>query len=67
MVDGSIAQAAGIMDGDVIQLAAGFETRDVAALVNVIQRQAPGTWLPLEIRRGDRTIDVTAKFPQQFD
>jgi len=33
---------------------------EVAAAV---MRQAPGTWLPLKIRRGSRTLEFVAKFP----
>ena len=52
---------------DVIQRAAGFDTRTTTELIEVIQRQAPGTWLPLEILRDGEALDVTARFPQRFE
>jgi uncharacterized iron-regulated protein len=60
---GSIAQAAGIIDGDYISEAAGVALKEFADLRAVIERQAPGTWLPLKIRRGGETLDVVARFP----
>ena len=67
VVDDSVAAAAGLREGDVIQSAAGFDTRTTAGLIEIIQRQAPGTWLPLRLLRGDEVIDKIAKFPQSFD
>ena len=60
---GSIAEAAGIKDGDVIADAAGVAVKDFTELRSIIQRQAPGTWLPVKIKRGDEAIDVVARFP----
>jgi hypothetical protein len=31
--------------------------------VEIVSRQAPGTWLPLSIRRDGQEIDLIAKFP----
>ncbi len=67
VMDDSVAAATGIREGDVIRTAAGFETRSTTALIEVVQRQAPGTWLPLELSRGDETLEMTARFPQTFD
>jgi hypothetical protein len=43
--------------------AAGLQTRNSDDLVEVVGRQAPGTWLPLSIKRDGQEIDVIAKFP----
>lgn len=67
VVDDSVAAATGIRKGDVIQAAAGFDTATTADLIEVIQRQAPGTWLPLKLLRDDKTIEMIAKFPQSFE
>jgi S1-C subfamily serine protease len=67
VMDDSVAAATGIREGDVIRTAAGFETRSTTALIEVVQRQAPGTWLPLELRRGTESLEMTARFPQTFD
>lgn len=59
----SVAEAAGLRAGDVILQAAGRVTARPDDLRQVIRRQAPGTWLPLSVRRGDATLDLVAKFP----
>ena len=35
----------------------------VSELIEIIQRQAPGTWLPLELKRGGEKRRLVAKFP----
>lgn len=60
---GSVAAAAGLRTGDRILIAAGTPVRAPADLVAVIRRQAPGTWLPLIIRRDGADREVVAKFP----
>jgi len=37
--------------------------RSAEDLMEVVARQAPGTWLPLSIRRDGQEIDIIAKFP----
>jgi uncharacterized iron-regulated protein len=59
----SIAAAAGIADGDVILEAAGTRVAAPADLQEIVTRQAPGTWLPLRIARGDAEVEVVARFP----
>ena len=63
VVDDSVAAAAELAAGDVIVMAAGQPIRRRAELIAIIQRQAPGTWLPLDIRRGGDVIKLVAKFP----
>ena len=64
---GSVAEQSGIEEGDLIRSAAGFETATVAKLIEVIRRQAPGTWLPLEVVRDGEGLELTARFPQTFE
>jgi hypothetical protein len=59
----SLAEAAGIHDGDVLTEAAGVPLKEFATLRAIIQRQAAGTWLPLKVRRQNDTLDIIAKFP----
>ncbi len=59
----SIAETAGLKEADVIMRIAGLEIKDISDVINVVKRHAPGTWLPLEVKRGDKMIDVIAKFP----
>ena len=67
VVEDSVASDTGLLENDVIQLAAGFETRTTLELIDVIQRQAPGTWLPLKVMRGEKVLELIARFPQSFD
>jgi len=59
----SVAEATGLKAGDHVVRAAGLETRNPDDLVDIVGRQAPGTWLPLSIRRDGQEIDLVAKFP----
>ena len=63
--NGSVAAAAGLRTGDRILVAAGTPVRAPADLVAVIRRQAPGTWLPLTIRRDGAEQELVAKFPTE--
>jgi uncharacterized iron-regulated protein len=60
---GSIAEAAGIRDSDLIIEAAGVPIKRLDDIVNIVKRQAPGTWLPLKLKRGGDIMEVIAKFP----
>jgi len=60
---GSIAEATGIRDGDVLIEMAGVPATQAADLIEIVQRQAPGTWLPLKVKRGGETLELIAKFP----
>jgi uncharacterized iron-regulated protein len=63
VVGDSVAEIAGLKVGDHVVRAAGLAIRNPDELVEVIGRQAPGTWLPLSIRRDGQEIDLVAKFP----
>lgn len=63
VVGGSIAEDAGFRAGDVIVRIAGLAATDAGSVAAVVRRQAPGTWLPIQVRRGDQTLDLVAKFP----
>jgi uncharacterized iron-regulated protein len=63
VVGDSVAEAAGLKAGDHVVRAAGLDMRNPDDLVEVVGRQAPGTWLPLGIRRDGQEIEVIAKFP----
>ena len=60
---GSIGEAAGIHDGDVLTEAAGVPLKEFSALRAIVQSQAAGTWLPLKVRRQNDTLELVAKFP----
>ena len=67
VVAGSVAADSGLQKDDIIQNAAGFDTATTTELVEVIQRQSPGTWLPLTILRNGQVLEVIARFPQSFE
>ncbi|UCH73624.1 MAG: ChaN family lipoprotein [Rhodospirillales bacterium] len=67
VIEGSVAEATGIAVEDIVVSAAGFPVAEVGELIEIVQRQAPGTWLPLVVRRDDEEIELLAKFPQSFE
>lgn len=67
VVADSVAAAAGLQTDDVIVMAAGEPLGGVSDLLRVIRRQAPGTWLPLELRRLEESLEVVARFPPATD
>jgi len=58
----SIAEAAGLRAGDVVLEIAGQAAKRAGDVAEAVQRQAPGTWLPLRVKRGAETLDLVAKF-----
>ena len=67
VVKGSVAEASALAAGDIVVAAAGSKIEQVGKLVAIVQRQAPGTWLPLIVRRAGKEIAVVAKFPAAPD
>jgi uncharacterized iron-regulated protein len=63
VVSDSVAEITGLKVGDHVVRAAGLEMRNPGELADTVARQAPGTWLPLSIRRDGQEIDLIAKFP----
>lgn len=63
VVADSVAENAGLRAGDVVVAAAGEALADQAELIRVVRRQAPGTWLPLEIQRDGERLQMVARFP----
>ena len=59
----SVAQAAGLEAGDIIQRAAGKALTRTDELVRLVQRQPPGTLLPLDILRDGHQREVLVRFP----
>jgi uncharacterized iron-regulated protein len=59
---GSVAARAGLRPGDVVVQAAGLAVASPADLRAVVDRQAPGTWLPLRVRRAGHERQVVVRF-----
>jgi len=60
---GGIAEKAGVRDGDMIAEIAGVPVSQTSEVSEAVERQAPGTWLPLKVRRAGETVEIVAKFP----
>jgi uncharacterized iron-regulated protein len=63
VVKGSIAEQAGLRAGDVLTQVAGRSVGETADVVAAVQRQAPGTWLPMTVKRGEQLVELVARFP----
>ena len=63
VADGSIAQRAGLQEQDIVETIAGERAGTVDDVIAAVARQAPGTWLPISIRRGGQTLEIVARFP----
>lgn len=59
----SIAEASGLKDADVILEMAGVPLGVTDDVIEIVKRHAPGTWLPLKVKRNDQEIEIIAKFP----
>ncbi|HXZ53142.1 MAG TPA: ChaN family lipoprotein [Burkholderiales bacterium] len=60
---GSLAAASGLKNGDRIVSLAGAPVRALHTVIDAVRGQPAGTWLPIQVRRGDDTLDVIVKFP----
>jgi len=63
VAEDSLASRAGMQEGDVVAKAAGLVTQQPAELIAIINRQAPGTLLPLEILRDGSSQEIQVRFP----
>ncbi|MDA0237037.1 MAG: ChaN family lipoprotein [Proteobacteria bacterium] len=59
----SIAAESGLQTNDIIVEAAGQVVLTSADLIELIQNQVPGYWLPIKVKRNDQSIDLIAKIP----
>ncbi len=60
---GSVAEQAGLKAGDVVAEAAGVAITSPQVMRQTVARQAPGTWLPLKVRRDGQELEIVARFP----
>jgi uncharacterized iron-regulated protein len=63
LVEHSVAESSGIAVGDRIVTLAGSTVNNMSDVVAVVQRMVPGTWLPITVVRGDKQLEIIAKFP----
>ena len=59
----SIAQSAGMSEGDVLVSAGGQAVESTTDLAAIIALQAPGSWLPLIVERMGIAMTLIAQFP----
>ena len=59
----SLAEVSGMKEGDVVLEIAGVAVRQTGDIVDAVKRQAPGTWLPVKVKRGVEAIDIIVRFP----
>jgi uncharacterized iron-regulated protein len=60
---GSLAARSGLQAGDVVLSAAGAPVSSASSVTSAVRNAVPGTWLPLQVRRGSSTTEVVIKFP----
>ncbi|HEX8964627.1 MAG TPA: ChaN family lipoprotein, partial [Rhodocyclaceae bacterium] len=60
---GSLAEKTGLKAGDRLLRVADQPVNKVTQVIAAVRRQPGGTWLPIQVRRGDATVDLVAKFP----
>lgn len=59
----SIAETAGLKAGDLITSIAGAPAKEGSDVIGAVQRQAPGTWLPITVKRATQSLELVARFP----
>jgi uncharacterized iron-regulated protein len=60
---GRLGEASGLRKGDRIVSLAGSAVKEVGAVIATLRAAPDGSWLPLEVRREDRTLELLIKFP----
>jgi uncharacterized iron-regulated protein len=59
---GSLAETSGLQAGDQILTVAGAPA-SMTGVVAAVRAQPAGTWLPVQVRRAQETVEVVIKFP----
>jgi len=59
---GSVAEAADLRVGDVITEIAGSPVKRNFDVMAAVRRQAPGTWLPIAVKRAGEPVEIVARF-----
>jgi uncharacterized iron-regulated protein len=63
VMPGNLAERSGLKNGDIVLQAAGSKVGSIEELRGYVQRQPPGTWLPLLIQRGGYDLEIVVRFP----
>jgi serine protease Do len=67
VIDGGPADAAGLRAKDVILAVGGTAVTSGSELVRSIRDLAPGSWIPLTVRRGERELDLRVELGPRPD
>jgi uncharacterized iron-regulated protein len=62
---GSLAERTGLERGDIIAQVAGRPLSSVVDMVEAVNRQPAGTWLPILVKRGNQSLEIVVKFPPE--
>jgi hypothetical protein len=62
VTSGSLADTSGLRVGDHIVSVAGIPA-NLTNVIAAVRTQPAGTWLPLQIRRAENTVELVIKFP----
>ena len=63
IMPGSLAERSGLRAGDRIVELAGKPVTGTGEAIAAIQRQPPGTWLPLRVLRQEGAVELVIRFP----
>ncbi len=63
VVEGSVAEKAGIEPGDRIIAMAGQPVEKVQQVIDIVKGTAWGRWLPITVVRDGKEIEIVARFP----
>lgn len=60
---GSLAEKSGLKAGDRLLEIGGMAVTATTPVIASVRRQQAGAWLPMQVKRGDETLDIVVKFP----
>jgi uncharacterized iron-regulated protein len=60
---GSLGERSGLKPGDQIVTIAGKRPTSASSVATIVRDMPPGTWLPLQLRRGESSLELVIKFP----
>jgi uncharacterized iron-regulated protein len=62
---GSLAEKTGLRKGDRVVMLAGTPVKSAGRIAAAVRAQPPGTWLPIQVHRGDETLELVIRFPPE--
>jgi uncharacterized iron-regulated protein len=62
---GSLAEKTGLRKDDRVVMLAGTPVKSAGRIAAAVRAQPPGTWLPIQVHRGDETLELVIRFPPE--